>query len=157
MTYPTPVINPIPSLLAIRAMNNNIFESKEDDCLHLPLQPWCCILPDDEFFKGQVIEISDIWYEKETKNVILKRKDRIYTWFCLPEEEYYAQLSLLVKTGFCDFNKRLVNTTEENLRNMTQNKPICVKKEEAEEKIGIGFICAVCAAAIAMIIRAILC
>lgn len=107
-------------------------ESKKKNCFNTSMR---CRIPD-----GDVFTASSIWYEEETENVIVEYEDnRIF--FCLPREEYDAQMKVIIDTGFCDFKKRLVNTTEEKLRKMKQVVPKIIRRENRNKNIAVGLIC----------------
>lgn len=76
-----------------------------------------CRLPD-----GEVLMALDIRYEKETNNVIVETAET-QKWFCLPEDEFHAQMKLLVESGFCDFREHQLITTEQKLKRIKEIMP----------------------------------
>ena len=115
---------------SINRMNRNSLKSQEDSNDSL----FYCITPD-----RVVITASSISYETETENVIVKTADGDLIWFCMPREEYDAQLERFKKTGCFDFMNKLVGTTEEKLRSMEQVKPVSIRKEERKFACSIFF------------------
>lgn len=123
--------NSIPLLVTRIATNQNLHNLSESK-KNKHFESFRCRTPG-----GDVFEASSIRYEEETENVIVEYEDGII-WFCLSREEYDAQMEMLVETGFCDFKKRLVNTTEEELRKMKQDVPESIKREKHNENVIVG-------------------
>ena len=114
----------------INHMNRNLLKSEEDSNDSL----FYCITPD-----RVVLSASSISYETETENVIVETIDGALIWFCMPREEYDAQLARFKKTGVFDFMNKLVGTTEEKLRSMEQVKPVSIRKDERKFACSIFF------------------
>ncbi|WP_288303284.1 hypothetical protein [uncultured Treponema sp.] len=74
----------------INHMNRNLLKSEEDSNDSL----FYCITPD-----RVVLSASSISYETETENVIVETIDGALIWFCMPREEYDAQLERFKKTS----------------------------------------------------------
>ncbi len=113
---------------SVNRMNRNLLKSEEDSNDSL----FYCITPD-----RVVLSASSISYETETENVIVETIDGALIWFCMPREEYDAQLERFKKTGVFDFMNKLDGTTEEKLRSMKQVKPVSIRKEERK------FVCSI--------------